>query len=314
MDFNYETDITIIGAGPAGLSAAIYARRSNLNVILLDKTSPGGKVITTAHVANYPGFVEISGPDLGLKMFEQTQALNTKFLFSEALDIITSNDNQYKFVTLKNGKVIKCKAVIIATGMVNRKVGASNEVELYQKGISYCATCDGALYKDRPVAVIGSGKSAVEEAIFLSEIASHVTVISNKTKFKAEQIEIDHLNEVKNATILMQTDTLSFNGVDKLESLTLKNQINNETYDYKVDAAFIFVGFLPVAPTINSESILSKTSNFIDVDNKMSTSHLGIFAAGDIITKNIRQISTAISDGTIAALSAVEYINNSKWN
>lgn len=245
-------------------------------------------------------------------MFEQTQALNTKFLFSEALDIITSNDNQYKFVTLKNGKVIKCKAVIIATGMVNRKVGASNEVELYQKGISYCATCDGALYKDRPVAVIGSGKSAVEEAIFLSEIASHVTVISNKTKFKAEQIEIDHLNEVKNATILMQTDTLSFNGVDKLESLTLKNQINNETYDYKVDAAFIFVGFLPVAPTINSESILSKTSNFIDVDNKMSTSHLGIFAAGDIITKNIRQISTAISDGTIAALSAVEYINNSK--
>lgn len=314
MDFNYETDITIIGAGPAGLSAAIYARRANFNVILLDKTSPGGKVITTSHVANYPGFIEISGPDLGLKMFEQTQALDAKFLFNEALNIVTFQEKQYKFVSLSNGKIIKCKAVIIATGMVNRKIGASNEVELYQKGISYCATCDGALYKDKPVVVIGSGNSAVEEAIFLSEIASYVTIISNKTKFKAEQIEVDRLKEIKNIKILMQTDTISFNGTDKLESLTLKNQINNEIYDYKTDAAFIFVGFLPVAPTINNKSILSSISNFIDVDSKMNIGQEGIFAAGDIVTKNIRQISTAISDGTIAALSAVEYINNSKWN
>lgn len=310
MNFDYETDLTIVGCGPAGLTAAIYACRANLDVIMIDKNSPGGKVITTASVENYPGFNEISGPDLSLKFFEQTQNLGAKFIFNDVVDVQTDINSNFKFVKLKNEKIIKTKAVIIATGMVNRKIGCTNENELYQKGISYCAICDGAIYKNQPVAVIGSGRSAVEEAIFLSSIASDVTVISNKIEFKADAKEIEHLQSLGNVKIYFQTDTLSFNGSDKLTSLTLRNQLTNETFNLNVNAAFIFIGFLPMSPTINEKSILSNESNFIDVNHQMQTSYPGIFAAGDIVNKKIRQISTAISDGTIAALSAVDYIKD----
>lgn len=213
---------------------------------------------------------------------------------------------------LKNEKVIKSKAVIIATGMKNRQIGATNEDSLYQKGISYCAICDGALYKGQPVVVIGSGRSAVEESIFLSEIASKVYLISNKEKFKADQKNIDHVKKIQNIEIIMQSDTLSFNGDQVLESVTIRNQVTNELHDIKVNGAFIFIGLNPMAPTVNGKSILSKTSNFIDVSNDMLTHIPGIFAAGDIVNKRFRQISTAISDGTIAALSAVDYINNNQ--
>ncbi len=314
MNFDYETDLTIVGCGPAGLTAAIYACRANLDVIMIDKNSPGGKVITTASVENYPGFNEISGPDLSLKFFEQTQNLGAKFIFNDVVDVQTDINSNFKFVKLKNEKIIKTKAVIIATGMVNRKIGCTNENELYQKGISYCAICDGAIYKNQPVAVIGSGRSAVEEAIFLSSIASDVTVISNKIEFKADAKEIEHLQSLGNVKIYFQTDTLSFNGSDKLTSLTLRNQLTNETFNLNVNAAFIFIGFLPMSPTINEKSILSNESNFIDVNHQMQTSYPGIFAAGDIVNKKIRQISTAISDGTIAALSAVDYIKDTLWN
>ena len=314
MKIDYETDLTIIGAGPAGLTASIYAARANLNVILLDKNAPGGKVLTTATVENYPGFVNITGPDLSLKFFEQAQKLKVKFIFNEAINIKTSKEDNYKYIELKDNKVIKTKAVIIATGMINRQIGCVNETAFFHKGISYCAICDGALYKNCPVAVIGSGRSAVEEAIFLSDIASSVTIISNKKNFKADQIKVDQLKEIKNVKVLMETDTLSFNGNDVLSSITLRNQLSNKIFQLNVNAAFIFIGFLPLSPTVNYQSILSTSTNFIEVDNNMETSYHGIFAAGDIINKRIRQISTAINDGTIAALSVTEYIKDNNWN
>lgn len=312
MNYDYESDLTIIGSGPAGLTAAIYACRANLKVIMLDKNSPGGKVVTTASVENYPGYEFISGPELSLKFFEQAQKLGAKFLFNEVVDI-QIKDN-WHYCILNNGKVIKSKSVIISTGMKNRKIGVAGEDKFYQKGISYCAICDGALYKNQPVAVIGSGRSAVEESIFLSEIVSSVVLISNKEKFKADQKEIDHLYKIPNIKIIMQTDTLSFNGDEVLSSITVKNQATNTIEDIKVNGAFIFIGLNPVAPTVNGKSILSTISNFIDVNPDMSTNVPGLFAAGDIVNKRFRQISTAINDGTIAALSVVEYINNNQWN
>lgn len=312
MDF-LEYDIAIVGAGPAGLTAAIYARRANMSVVFLDKDAPGGKIVTTATVENYPGFEEIGGPDLALKFLSQAQKLGAKFIFSEVLNIETTRD-KYKYVYLANGKVVKAKTVIIATGMVNRLIGCPNEQKLYNHGISYCAICDGAVYKGRPVAVIGSGRSAIDESIYLSDIASHVTVIANKKKFKAEETQVKHLLERKNVDILMETDTLAFNGDAKLESISLRNQNTSEEFKLNVDAAFIFIGFLPVAPTVDNESMLDPETRFIKVDKDMKTSKEGIFAAGDITTKNIRQISTAINDGSIAALSACEYISSKKWN
>ncbi|GAA5414911.1 NAD(P)/FAD-dependent oxidoreductase [Ureaplasma ceti] len=312
MDF-LKYDLAIVGAGPAGLTAAIYARRANASVVFVDKAAPGGKVVTTAVVENYPGFESISGPDLALKFFEQAQKLKAKFIFSEVVEI-DSNTDEYKYVYLANGKVIQAKAVIIATGMVNRKIGAANEDRLFDHGISYCAICDGALFRDKPVAVIGSGRSAVEESIYLSDIASHVTVISNKKEFKADQPQIELMMSKANIDVIMDSDTLSFNGQDKLESITLKNKTTGEESNLNVDGAFIFIGFLPISPSVNKESFLDPELKFLKVDSAMKTNIKGIFAAGDITSKNIRQISTAINDGTIAALSACEYITHNKWN
>lgn len=311
-NFDYDSDIVIVGAGPAGLTAAIYGCRANLSVIILDKTSPGGKIITTATIENYPGYESITGPDLGLKMFTQAQQLGSKFIFNEATNIITTDN--YHFVELKNNKVIRAKAIILATGMVNRQIGCPGELDFFHKGISYCAICDGAFHKGLPIAVVGSGLSAVEESIYLSDIGSEIFLISNKPKFKCDQLSINRLNRIKNIKVFMNTDTLSFNGKDSLESVTIKNQLTGKQSAISVHGAFIFIGFLPVCPTVNSKSILSSTTNFIDVDNNCSTNIPGLFAAGDIVSKKIRQISTAVGDGTIAALSAIDYINNKIWN
>ena len=307
-----EYDLAIVGAGPAGLTAAIYARRANLSVVFLDKDAPGGKVVTTATVENYPGFEEIGGPELAMRFLDQATKLGAKFIFSEVLNIDTQKD-QYRYVELANGKVIKAKAVIIATGMVNRKLSIPGEAQFTNRGVSWCAICDGAFYKDQPVVVIGSGRSAVEESVYLSDIASHVTLISNKAQFKAEKISIDHLNKKNNITVHFQHDTISFNGKEKLESVTVRDQVTQETRDIHVNGAFIFIGFLPVAPKVDNASLLDEETHFIIVDSAMKTKKEGVFAAGDITTKNIRQISTAISDGGIAALSAAEYINCKEW-
>ncbi len=312
MKFDKEFDILIVGAGPAGLTAAIYASRANLSVCFIDKDAPGGKVVTTAFVENYPGYDNISGPDLSLKFFNQAKNLGAKFIFSEVININTIDE--YKFTELSNNNIIKSKVVIIATGMVNRKIGCKNEIELFGKGISYCAICDGAIYKDKPVAIIGSGLSAIEESLYMSDIASEVTLISNKPKFKIDNDKSTYkLYEKKNIKILFNTDTISFNGENTLESITLKDNINNKTYNLNVTGAFIFIGFIPVCPTINNESILDPISKFINVNSRMETKFPGIYAAGDITNKRVRQISTAINDGTIAALSAADYISEIQW-
>ncbi len=312
MNFDKDFDLVIVGAGPAGLTAAIYASRANLSVCFIDKDAPGGKVVTTAFVENYPGYENISGPDLSLKFFDQAKKLGAKFIFSEVknIDVV----DEYKYTELSNGNIIRSKVVIIATGMVNRKIGCINEVQMFGKGVSYCAICDGAIYKDQHVAVIGSGLSAIEESLYMSDIASKVTLISNKEKFKVENDKsTQHLFDKTNIEILYNTETISFNGNDKLKSITLKDKITNKQYDLEVAGAFIFIGFIPICPTVNNNSILDPISKFINVDSKMETIIPGIFAAGDIVNKKIRQISTAIGDGTIAALSAADYISEKLW-
>lgn len=312
MKFDKEFDIVVVGAGPAGLTASIYASRANLSVCFIDKDAPGGKVVTTAFVENYPGYENISGPDLSLKFFNQAKNLGAKFIFSEVINI--NIHDEYKYTELSNGNIIKSKVVIIATGMVNRKIGCMNEIQMFGKGVSYCAICDGAIYKDKHVAIIGSGLSAIEESLYMSDIASKVTLISNKDKFKVENDKsTQHLFEKDNIEILFNTDTISFNGNEKLESITLKDKLTDATYDLNVAGAFIFIGFIPVCPTINNQSILDPISRFINVNAKMETMYPGVFAAGDIVTKKVRQISTAVGDGTIAALSAADYISEKIW-
>lgn len=305
-------DLIIIGAGPAGLSAALYAKRSNLNVLVFEKEAPGGKVLTTATVENYPGFSTITGPDLAYNFYDQCVKLGVDFKYTEVINV-NEIENDYKEIITSSNDIFTCKSVIISTGMVNRKLNIPNEDKFFHKGISYCAICDGNLFKNKKVAVIGSGRSAVEESIFLSEICSNVVLISNKKELKADQIIIDKLSEIKNINVLMNTDTISFNGKDFLESITVKEKDSNKEYNIELEGSFIFIGFNPVAPLVNNETIIDNETKFIKQNEKMETKYPGIFSAGDINTKSYRQISTAISDGTIAALNALEYISFKKW-
>lgn len=309
---NIEYDVIVIGAGPAGMTAGIYLRRSNLSVLMIDKEVPGGKVVTTAYVENYPGFINISGPELALKMFEQTKANEVKFLLDEVLNIKQRPDKKWE-VELGSKETKIAKAIIVATGMKNKKLDIPNQTKFENHGLSYCAICDGAFHKNLPVAVIGSGRSAVEESIYLSDIASKVYLISNKEKFKADEKDIDKLKTKENIEIIMNTNTISYNGDNHLKSITIENQKTKAIKELEVHGAFVFIGFLPIAPRINGEIMLSPVSNFIDVDNDMNTKWPGIFSAGDITNKKIRQISTAISDGSVAAMSVHQYISDSEW-
>lgn len=305
IDNKIDFDCVIIGSGPAGMSAGIYLKRSNKNIVIIEKSTPGGKVVTTSDVENYPGYKYISGPDLSYKMYEQCNELKIPFKFDEVVNIV--KEEKIIHIFLSSGEVIKTYSLIISTGMINRKLNIENEDKFLNKGISYCAICDGVLFKNKKIVVIGSGRTAIDETIMLSNIAKEIVLISNKSKFKAEEISVDKLKKIKNVKILMNTNTLRFIGDKKIEFVEIENQETKTKDKIDIEGAFIFIGFLPISPKNNFNEIYSE-SGFIKVNNKMETCVLGVYAAGDIIEKEYRQITTAVNDGTIAALSVVKYL------
>lgn len=312
MEYNLDYDVVIIGAGPAGITAGIYVKRANLNVCLIEKAIPGGKVVTTSFVENYPGFDYIGGAELATLWVNQLKKLEIKTFSGEVSNIISSNDGYHYVITPR--RTIRAKAVIIATGMVNRLLNIPGEQEYEHKGISYCCICDGSVYKDKIVSIIGSGRSAVEEAIYMSDIAKKVYVISNKPKFKAEEGIVNNLKNKKNVEIIFNLETKEFIGNgEHLTGILVNDQNTNEERVIDVDGSFTYIGFLPIAPTVNGESILDPEKRFIVVNEEMATKMPGIFAAGDITAKNIRQIATAVGDGATAGLSAIDYIGKKQW-
>lgn len=301
-----EFDIAIIGGGPSGLTAAIYAQRANLRSCFIEKDAPGGKMVITALIENYPGFKSIEGPSLALEMFNQAVELGAEYIGSEAVQI--TDAAPYKHVLLVNGETIKAKVVVIAIGTENRKLDIPGEVKFVGRGVSYCAICDGSFYKGKDVAVVGSGNSACEESIYLSQICNKVYLVVRGEKLKADNSVIDDINKTTNVQVMLDTDTIEVIGDKKVTGLSIHDKVNDKDDILKVDAVFPFVGLS--AHDVNSSNVIKKTPlNFIMVDQNMKTSIDGIFATGDIVDKKYRQISTAINDGTIAALSAKEYIN-----
>lgn len=300
-------DVLIIGGGPAGLTAAIYCKRSNLKVAFYEFDTPGGKVVKTSVVENYPGYSTISGPDLALNFFNQASQLDVKFIFAK-VNSIKKVDNIFH-VSSSDNSTRYAKSVIIATGMTEKKLGVPGEIDYYGKGISYCAICDAALYKNKDVAVIGGGNTALEEALYLSKIVKKIYLIHRRKEFRAEAIIIDKVKQTENIELILDASPIEFvsNNKKTITSIKVKNLVSNEIKEFEVSCIFPFIGFLPNSMFLSNFDIFD-SQNFILVDEKKETKIPGLFAVGDVTKKNVRQISTAVGDATIAAVEAKKYL------
>lgn len=284
-------DCIIIGAGIAGLTTAIYLKRAGKNIVIIEKSMPGGQILKTNSIKNYPGFLEIDGFGLIEKILEQTNNLNIKIIKEEVIEI---KDN---FKVITNNNIYETNNIILATGRKPRILGLQNEDQLIGKGLSFCASCDGQLYKNESVAVVGGGNTAFEEAIYLSNICSKIYLIHHSNKYKAEEYLIEELKK-KNNVVFVQNEVITkLNSEnDVLESIeTNKNK-------YEVKGLFVAIGQVPSIIKIDS---LESENGYIKVDNKMETNIKGIYACGDCIKKDVYQLTTAASEGTIAAYSII---------
>lgn len=300
-------DVIIIGAGPAGMTAAVYASRANLNTLMLERGVPGGQMSDTEAVENYPGFDSILGPDLANKMFEHSQKFGAKYAFGDVKEVKDHGD--YKEV-ITGDKTYKAKAVIIATGAEHRKLGVPGEEEYAGRGVSYCAVCDGAFFRDGEIAVIGGGDSAVEEGMYLTRFAKKVTIIHRRDQLRAQKILQERAFQNEKIEFIWDTVVEKINGKDgKVSSLTLKNVKTGETKEFETDGVFIYIGTDPLSEPFKSLGIVNE-DGYIPTNENMETKVPGIFAAGDVREKELRQIVTATGDGSIAAEAAIKYIES----
>lgn len=300
-------DLVIIGAGPAGMTAAIYGARAGLSVIMLDKGAPGGQIINTYEVENYTGFEKISGPDLAMKMFDHTQKLGVEYAYGNVLGI---KDNGNTKIVETEDENYTCNAVVIATGTVNRRLGVRGEDQLTGKGISWCAICDGAFFRNKEVVVIGGGNSALEEALYLAGICSKVTIIHRREEFRADRIVQERVHSNDKINLKFNSVVTSFNEANnKLGSVTIKNVITNNEEDILCEGAFVYIGQDPVTSMFKDLLELDQQGYIITNEN-METNIKGIYAAGDVRKKDLRQIITATNDGAIAAQNALKYIES----
>ena len=291
-------DVIIIGAGPAGLTASIYLKRANLNVLVIEKEIMGGQINYASSIENYPGFEQISGPDLAEKMYIQAQKLGAEFDNSEVIDI--TDEKELKTVKTRKEEYT-CKKVILAVGRSPKKLSALNEEKLVGKGISYCALCDGMFFKGKDVAIIGGGNSAFEEAIHMTKIASHVTLINRGDSFKAVEALVEEFSNLSNTTIIKNTKVEEFiSENDKLSGLRLTDTKTNAENVLKVSGAFVFIGYGPNSNFVNKLNLENKT-NYLIVNENYETNADGIYAVGDAIDKKVYQIVTATGEGAIAA-------------
>ena len=297
-------DIIIVGSGPAGLTAAIYAKRSNKKVLVFESSNPGGKIVDATLIENYPALPHISGFDYANNLYNQTKEMGVEFKFERVNEI--KNYEDHKEVISSKG-TYNCKSIILATGNENRSLGLEREKELIGKGISYCATCDGSFYKGKDVCVVGGGNIAVDAAVYLNDIASKVYLVYRKNELSAEGILIDKLNKANNVEVLLNSNLVKLNGSDKLESVTIKN--NDKEYDLNVSGLFVAVGRNPQNENFKN-IIKTDEKGFIIAGENTHTNIPGIFAAGDNRVKELRQLVTACSDGAIAAMEAIKYVNN----
>lgn len=302
-------DVAIIGAGPAGLSAAVYAARARLKTIIFEKGLVGGQIVLTTEVENYPGFEEpISGFELVDKMKKQAEGFGAEIKEEEVKAI--GLEGLCKILETENGEY-RAKTLICATGAYPRKLNIPGEQKLTGRGVSYCATCDGALYRDKEVAVIGGGDSAVEEGMFLTRFAKKVNIIHRRDELRAEKVIQERAFENPKINFIWDTVPQEINGDKFVKSLTLYNKKTKKAWELDIDGVFIYIGILPSTKLVESRITLD-SQGFVLTDENMHTNVPGVFAAGDVIHKVLRQVVTAAADGAIAGSMAEKWIVENK--
>ncbi|MBN2245896.1 MAG: thioredoxin-disulfide reductase [Candidatus Aminicenantes bacterium] len=302
-------DVVIIGAGPAGLSAAIYTGRAGLNTIVLEKGVPGGQILFTDIIENYPGF-----PD-GINSFElmdsfrnQAERFGAKFLMDEVKEIGEKNSDGF-WEAVSKTTLYRARSIIIATGAIHRKLGVPGEKELIGRGVSFCATCDGAFYRDKTIAVVGGGSWALTEALFLTKFAKVVKLIHRRDQFRGEKILQDRVKKHDKIEILWDSIVVEIMGREKLESVILKNVKSEKTAKVELDGLFISIGADPNTGFLKDRLEVNQWGEII-VKKNMTTSVAGIFAAGDVTDACPNQVATAVGTGVAAAIAVDEYLDN----
>lgn len=300
-------DVIVIGAGPSGMTAALYASRANLKVALIEQGVPGGQMNNTSDIENYPGFSNISGADLAMNMFEPLESLGVEYLYGLVASVEEQDDLK---VVYTDEEVYKTKTVIIATGAKHRHLNVEGEEEYNSHGVSYCAVCDGAFFKDEEVLVVGGGDSAVEEAIYLTQFAKKVTIVHRRDELRAQQLIQERAFKNNKIDFLWNTVVESINGNgNSVTDVEVSNVITGKKSNLKTNGVFIYVGLNPVSDYVRNLGI-TDDNGWVITDDKMSTSISGVFAIGDVRQKELRQITTAVGDGAIAGIEAYNYISS----
>ncbi len=304
---NNDFDVIIIGGGPAGMTAGIYALRSGCKVAIIEKNMVGGQINYTYEVDNYPGLPKINGFDLIMKFSEHYECLGGEMLYGEVENL----DLDKKTFTL-NGEEYICKSIVLAMGAKARKLGVEHEDELMGKGLAYCAICDGNFYRGKDVVLVGGGNSAVEDAIYLSNIVNSLVIVNNLPNFNAQKVlckELENAQKTKEIKVLHNSYISALLGTDKVTGLEIKGL--NKTETINCDGVFVAIGRVPDTEAVKGKIELDK-NGYIVADENMHTSVKGVFACGDVRVKNLRQIATAVGDGAIAGTECSMYVNSQK--
>ncbi|MFT9849985.1 thioredoxin-disulfide reductase [Aneurinibacillus sp. REN35] len=297
-------DVIIAGAGPAGMTAAVYTSRANMSTLMIERGIPGGQMANTEEIENYPGFETILGPDLSTKMFEHAKKFGAQYQYGDIKEIV--DGHPYKTVKVGD-KEFKAKSVIITTGAEHRELGVPGEKEFSGRGVSYCAVCDGAFFRGKELIVVGGGDSAVEEGVFLTRFATKVTIIHRRDELRAQKILQKRAFDNEKIEFIWDTEVKEIRGDGVVKSVLLRNRKTGEESEFKTDGAFIYVGMDPLTDAVKNLGITNQ-AGYIETDERMATRVAGIFAAGDVREKTLRQVVTATGDGADAALSAQHYV------
>ena len=302
-------DVVIIGAGPAGMTAAVYTSRANLSTLMIERGIPGGQMANTEEVENYPGFDHILGPELSTKMFEHAKKFGAEYAYGDVTEII--DGEQYKTI-ISGKKHYKTRAIILSTGAEWKKMGIPGESELGGRGVSYCAVCDGAFFKNKNLIVVGGGDSAVEEGVYLTRFANKVTIVHRRDQLRAQKILQDRAFANEKIDFIWNSTVKEIHEKDgKVGSVTLVSTVDETEKVVETDGVFIYIGMVPLTAPFKNLGIVNE-AGYIVTNEKMETSVAGIFAAGDVRDKTLRQIVTATGDGSIAAQAVQHYVEELK--